>query len=49
MLSSLTADISKTLSCKKKRLEQLTQTSLKKSTSKAEEMWKGQQNERYTR
>ena len=42
-----TADISKTLSDKKKRLEQFTQSSLKTNAKKVEQIWKGQQSERY--
>nr|KAG5700981.1 hypothetical protein BaRGS_022692 [Batillaria attramentaria] len=46
MLELFGADISKTLSNKKKRLEHLTQTSVKTSTKKVEEIWKAQQHER---
>ncbi|CAL1537652.1 unnamed protein product [Lymnaea stagnalis] len=43
MLEGFGADISKTLSHKKKRMEQLTQNSLKNANKKVEEIWKTQQ------
>ncbi|RUS73371.1 hypothetical protein EGW08_018873 [Elysia chlorotica] len=46
MLDGFGADISKTLSQKKKRMEQLTQSSLKSTNKKVEEIWKNQQQAR---
>ncbi|KAH9519495.1 Synaptonemal complex protein 3 [Bulinus truncatus] len=43
MLDGFGADISKTLVQKKKRMEQLTQASLKNANKKVEEIWKNQQ------
>ncbi|KAH9519497.1 Synaptonemal complex protein 3 [Bulinus truncatus] len=43
MLEGFGADISKTLVQKKKRMEQLTQASLKNANKKVEEIWKNQQ------
>ena len=40
------ADISKTLTAKRQRLEQYTQNSLRTSNRKVEEIWTMQQNER---
>ncbi len=41
------ANVSKTLDAKRKRLETLTQTSLKASNVKVEKIWKTQQTERW--
>lgn len=41
-----TADITKSLDVKRKRLEVFTQSSLKTSNKKVDEVWKTQQNER---
>ncbi|KAK3594135.1 hypothetical protein CHS0354_040909 [Potamilus streckersoni] len=46
MLESFGADITKTLSSKRKRLEQLTQNSLKSSNKKVDDIFKLQQSER---
>ncbi|GFO00115.1 synaptonemal complex protein 3 [Plakobranchus ocellatus] len=46
MLDGFGADISKTLSHKKKRMEQLTQSSLKSTNKKVEEIWRNQQQAR---
>ncbi|XP_059178954.1 synaptonemal complex protein 3-like [Physella acuta] len=46
MLEGFGADIFKTLSHKKKRVEQLTQASLKNTNKKVEEIWKNQQTAR---
>ncbi|CAG5134932.1 unnamed protein product [Candidula unifasciata] len=46
MLEGFGADISKTLSNKRKRMEQLTQASLKNTNKKLEEVWKTQQQAR---
>ena len=40
------ADITKSLDVKRKRLESFTQTSLKTSNKKVDEVWKTQQSER---
>ena len=45
-LSIYLADISKSLDAKRKRLETVTQQSLKTSHKKVEEVWKSQQGER---
>ena len=42
----ISADIAKTVAAKRKRLEQYTQSSLKSSSRKVEDIWKIQQNER---
>ena len=44
---NILADITKTLSGKRKRLEQYTQNSLKISNRKVEDIWRVQQKERY--
>ncbi|BFZ04154.1 hypothetical protein BsWGS_07193 [Bradybaena similaris] len=46
MLEGFGADISKTLSNKRKRMEQLTQASLKNTNKKVEEVWRTQQQAR---
>lgn len=46
MLECFGADISKTLIAKRKRLEQYTQSSLKTSNRRVEDIWKNQQSER---
>ncbi|GFS11455.1 synaptonemal complex protein 3 [Elysia marginata] len=46
MLEGFGADVSKTLNYKKKRMEQLTQSSLKSANKKVEEIWKNQQQAR---
>ncbi|XP_041367395.1 synaptonemal complex protein 3-like [Gigantopelta aegis] len=46
MLECFGADISKTLVSKRKRLEQITQSTLKNSNKKVEDVWREQQNER---
>ncbi|XP_076450134.1 synaptonemal complex protein 3-like [Babylonia areolata] len=46
MLEVFGADISKTIGEKKKRLEQFTQSSLKTTAKRVEQIWKGQQSER---
>lgn len=43
----VTADISKSLESKRKRLETFTQSSVKASSKKVEEIWKKQQQERH--
>jgi len=47
MLDGFGADISKTLSAKKKRVEQFTQVSLKNTNKKVEELWNTQQQARH--
>ena len=47
MLECFGADITKTLIAKRKRLEQYTQSSLKTTNRKVEEIWKTQQGERF--
>jgi hypothetical protein len=44
---SILADITKTLSAKRKRLENYTQNSLKTTNKKVDDIWKGQNAERY--
>ncbi|XP_064635061.1 synaptonemal complex protein 3-like [Lineus longissimus] len=46
MLDSFGADVSKTLVSKRKRLEQYTQSTIKTSNRRIEDIWKVQQNER---
>ena len=46
MLLLLTADITKTLMAKRKRVEQIAQTSWKSNSKKVEELWKTQLSER---
>ncbi|KAI0208128.1 Synaptonemal complex protein 3 [Lamellibrachia satsuma] len=46
MFECFGADIAKTVATKRKRLEQYTQSSLKSSSRKVEDIWKIQQNER---
>lgn len=46
MLEGFGADVSKTLNYKKKRMEQMTQSSLKSTNKKVEEIWKNQQQAR---
>ena len=41
------ADITKTMLAKRKRLEQLTQNSLKSTNKKVEDIWTMQKNERF--
>ena len=44
---SLSADISKNLESKRKRLETFTQSSVKASSKRVDDIWKKQQQERY--
>ena len=46
---SISADISKTISAKRKRLETYTQNSLKMSNKKVEEFWKNQHADRLSK
>ncbi|XP_046328225.2 synaptonemal complex protein 3-like [Haliotis rufescens] len=47
MLECFGADISKTLVSKRRRLEQLTQVSLRSTNKKVDDIWKAQQTERH--
>ncbi len=48
LIAGFGMNVSKTLDAKRKRLETLTQASLKTTNVKVEKIWKTQQTERYT-